>query len=66
MLRTIDLIHQLDSWTFQLSLLPLSDEEKEALRVIRYRLQAFDGLLAVCRQVKTAVEATDFFENETK
>ena len=61
MLRTIDLIRILDSY-----FAPLSDEERETLRIIKYRLQSWDGLLAVCRQVKNVVEATDFFENETK
>ena len=61
MLRTIDLIHALDS-----CFASMIDADKEALRIIKYRLQSYDGLLAVCRQVKNVVEATDFFENETK
>ena len=62
MLRTIDLIRRLDLWVSPRSDYPPRDEDYEALRVIKYRLQSYDGLLAVCRQVKTVVEATELFE----
>ena len=61
MLKTFDLIHILED-----CFVPEGNVDKEALRIIKYRLQSYDELLAICRRVKNVVEATEFFENETK